>query len=129
MMPKNFEYGLWPASGEIDIVESRGNDNYGTLGNGFAGTTLHWGPALNLNKYNLTHAEYSPANGTFADNFHTWRLDWTPDDITFYLDDAEILKVDPGTNFWDFGGLASSGYENPWRYGTKMAPFDKEVRE
>ncbi|XP_018014472.1 beta-1,3-glucan-binding protein [Hyalella azteca] len=127
MMPRNFEYGLWPASGEIDIVESRGNDNYGNLGNGFGGTTLHWGPAWNYNMYGLTHSEYSPADGSsFADNFHTWRLDWTPDGMTFYLDDAVILTVDPGTNFWDFGGLASSGFENPWRYGSKMSPFDKE---
>ena len=26
MMPKNAQYGNWPASGEIDIMESRGND-------------------------------------------------------------------------------------------------------
>jgi beta-glucanase (GH16 family) len=29
MLPKNNEYGNWPSSGEIDIMESRGNDqNY-----------------------------------------------------------------------------------------------------
>jgi len=26
MMPENSVYGDWPASGEIDIVESKGND-------------------------------------------------------------------------------------------------------
>ena len=24
MLPQNWPYGLWPASGEIDIIESRG---------------------------------------------------------------------------------------------------------
>ena len=27
MLPKTESYGLWPASGEIDIMESRGNVN------------------------------------------------------------------------------------------------------
>jgi len=26
LLPKDQEYGQWPASGEIDIFESRGND-------------------------------------------------------------------------------------------------------
>jgi hypothetical protein len=127
MMPKNFEYGLWPASGEIDILESRGNDNFGNLGNGFGGTTLHWGPQWNINMYELTHTEYaSPDGGSFADNFHTWAMDWTPDSMIFYVDDAVVLTVDPGTNFWDFGALANTGMENPWRAGSKMAPFDRD---
>ena len=37
------------------------------------------------------------------------------------------MDVDPVTNFWDFGGLNETGYENPWRYGNKMTPFDKKV--
>ena len=28
MLPRYNEYGQWPASGEIDIMESRGNVNY-----------------------------------------------------------------------------------------------------
>jgi hypothetical protein len=43
MLPKNAEYGNWPSSGEIDIVESRGNLNCPNGVNSF-GSTLHWGP-------------------------------------------------------------------------------------
>lgn len=43
MLPKNAEYGNWPASGEIDIVESRGNPNCPNGVHSF-GSTLHWGP-------------------------------------------------------------------------------------
>jgi len=34
MMPENSVYGIWPASGEIDIAESRGNngDDYAAVG-------------------------------------------------------------------------------------------------
>ena len=51
--------------------------------------------------------------------------DWF--DFRFSLDDEVQMTVDPGTGFWDFGDLESTGYQNPWVGGTKMAPFDKPV--
>jgi len=55
MLPKNNEYGPWPASGEIDIMESRGNDNSCSAGgiNKF-GSTLHWGTDWANNKFEKT---------------------------------------------------------------------------
>ena len=45
MLPVNNTYGAWPLSGEIDLVESRGNNNtYPLGGNNAATSTLHWGP-------------------------------------------------------------------------------------
>jgi hypothetical protein len=32
----------------------------------------------------------------------------------------------PATGFWDLGGFPAD-IQNPWRFGTKMAPFDQEV--
>jgi len=44
MMPVHYQYGGWPASGEIDIVESRGNDpSYPAGGYNKVASTLHWG--------------------------------------------------------------------------------------
>ena len=43
MLPKHAGYGNLPSSGEIDIVESRGNANCAGGVNSF-GSTLHWGP-------------------------------------------------------------------------------------
>jgi Glycosyl hydrolases family 16 len=44
MMPVNDTYGAWPASGEIDIMESRGNPiNYPLGGVDSYSSTLHWG--------------------------------------------------------------------------------------
>ncbi len=59
MLPKNEAYGPWPASGEIDIMESRGNENLFSLGNvslgcDHMGSTLHWGPFFEGNRYDLT---------------------------------------------------------------------------
>ena len=44
MMPENSEYGQWPRSGEIDIVEARGNDvDYPSGGRDTCSSTIHWG--------------------------------------------------------------------------------------
>ncbi len=50
----------------------------------------------------------------------------------FFVDDEEILKVDPGPHgFYGFGGFEDEipNTHNPWvNSPNKMAPFDKEVR-
>ena len=44
MMPTDDVYGTWPASGEIDLVESRGNDiSYPNGGRDTMMSTIHWG--------------------------------------------------------------------------------------
>jgi beta-glucanase (GH16 family) len=52
MLPVEETYGPWPASGEIDILESRGNNRtYEQGGNNIASSTLHWGPDVD----NVSH--------------------------------------------------------------------------
>lgn len=127
MLPQYFRYGPWPASGEIDIVESRGNDNYGNLGNGYAGTTLHWGPYFALNRFEMTSTSYSPATGSFADAFHTWAFEWNANSMTTYLDGVIVQQINPGNSFWDYGNFAATvNIDNPWASGGKMAPFDQK---
>ena len=42
MLPTTNQYGIWPANGEIDIMESRGNEpNYSAGGMNTFGSTLH----------------------------------------------------------------------------------------
>jgi len=44
MFPSDSVYGSWPRSGEIDIMESRGNEpEYGPGGRDVYTSTLHWG--------------------------------------------------------------------------------------
>ncbi|PVD32830.1 hypothetical protein C0Q70_08277 [Pomacea canaliculata] len=110
MLPTQNVYGNWPASGEIDIMESRGNRNYHnqqgvSVGVDSVGSTLHFGADYFTNQWPKAHAE------------------------KFYVDDEEILRVDPGPDgFWKFSGLDETTYDNPWREGSRMAPFDQEVR-
>jgi len=61
MLPTTSAYGGWPASGEIDLTEVRGNSNFqcwgGPFGRQLSGTTLHWGPTAGQNQWSKTHWE------------------------------------------------------------------------
>jgi len=79
MLPKHNEFGNWPASGEIDIMESRGNSAIYPAegGNNAFGSTLHWGPSWDQNKFSLTHKVwYTPDGSSLGDSFHTYGLYW-----------------------------------------------------
>ncbi|KAJ3097535.1 hypothetical protein HDU97_004760 [Phlyctochytrium planicorne] len=124
MLPKNGVYGQWPSSGEIDIMESRGNSpSYGPGGWDKIGSTLHWGPNYFYNRYPLTHADKQLPD----DGFHTYGLIWTPETITTYVDDPSnvVLSV-PMQDFWAKGGFPSN-MNSPWAHGCEnQAPFDQE---
>ncbi|PSN30366.1 Beta-1 [Blattella germanica] len=128
MLPKNSEYGSWPRSGEIDIIEVRANDNYYD-GNGVSqgidrmGSTMHWGPDPNHNAYWRTHWEKD-----FADDYHLFGIEWTENHIKYTVDNEEIGTIwAPQDGFWYFGEFHNNpGGENIWQYGSWLAPFDKE---
>ena len=125
LLPENEAYGNWPASGEIDIMESRGNDASCAAGghNKFA-STLHWGPAWDSNKYELTTKQYTNPD-SLADDFHIYGLTWTADRIQTYLDDPTnvVLDVDTTESFWQRGDFGER--DNPWKGGSVNAPFDQ----
>ncbi|KAJ3412155.1 hypothetical protein HDV05_001130 [Chytridiales sp. JEL 0842] len=128
LLPRHSAYGQWPASGEIDIMESRGNaPGYILGGNDAYGSTLHWGPSFSLNRYPQTHKQYKLKNGkTLADGFHTYGLIWTPARILTYIDDPSNVVLDvPLNDFFKFGNFPP-GTDNPWVDGCPQAPFDQE---
>lgn len=59
MLPTDSVYGTWPRSGEIDILEVRGNadlicNGQGNIGNSRVYSTLHWGPDAATNQFQKT---------------------------------------------------------------------------
>ena len=127
LMPANGAYGAWPASGEIDLLESRGNANYPAAAGGGVdsfSSTMHWGPFWPLNGYQKTHEGYTLPAGDLSQAFHTYELDWSPTAMTTSIDGVPVLSVALNESFWQRGGWdASAGLDNPWQDGNINAPL------
>ncbi|KAG0312572.1 hypothetical protein BGZ99_009388 [Dissophora globulifera] len=125
MMPADYQYGSWPASGEIDLVESRGNGpDYPAGGYDKVASTLHWGPSYEFNRFQMTHAETTSTTGaTFADDFHVFTLDWKPEGLQTFVDGKLLLDV-PFNNMFQKGNFPP-WIDNLWA-GSNSAPFDQE---
>ena len=85
MLGNTFNNRNWPAAGEIDIMESIGREpskNHGSLhGPGYSGGKP------------MTAIYSLPDGKKFADDFHTFAIDWTPTSVIFYVDDTAYETV------------------------------------
>ena len=128
MLPTYNEYGNWPASGEIDIVESRGNDpSYASEGSDYFGSTLHWGPDYTQDPYYNAHQSYQHTE-SLANDFHVYGLYWDEDILYTYFDsdDNRVLEVNfKNQSMWDLGDFPSY-FANPWVGEDNSAPFNRE---
>lgn len=134
MMPMGSSYGPWPASGEIDIVESRGNNHtYAGGGNNIISSSLHWGPDAEHDAWYRSYERLSAEHTTFSEGFNNFSLEWSQKYLFTYLNNRlmHVLYRPLTTPFWDggeFGSLVDgngSALENPWRNASANAPFDK----
>lgn len=78
MLPTDDKYGGWALSGEIDIMEYRGQNPKQVLG------TLHYGGGWPNNKY--SGAEFDLQSGAFNEDFHTFAIDWQKGKIVWSID-------------------------------------------
>ena len=127
LLPRHNQYGGWPASGEIDIMESRGNPtSYAPGGSNVYGSTLHWGPIYNENAWAKTHAIWNGSDLT--EDFHVYGFIWNETYIGTYIDDEAnvVLSHSINQSFWDLGGWPSPPWNNPWQGRGKSAPFDRD---
>lgn len=83
-LPKDNVYGYWPTSGEIDLVESRGNrdlfnNNSTNIGVEQITSTLHFGPYATLNGWKAAQfIRNSPTGIGWNTEFHRYQMEWTP---------------------------------------------------
>jgi beta-glucanase (GH16 family) len=138
MMPERPTYGAWPKSGEIDIMESRGNSRgYPEGGRNLHYSTLHWGPSTMNDAYWRTTGAHKIRRGDYSNGFHTFGVQWTPNYIYFYIDSRvhQMLfigfkKDEPMYDRGKFADMAenSTMLVNPWADSmstTGNAPFDQ----
>lgn len=136
MMPENSTYGEWPRSGEIDIVESRGNGyDYPEGGKDWMTSTLHWGPSWLADAYWKTTAGRHLRRTDYTKEFNTFGLEWSEDYIFTYLNSRLVQTLYTGfkknKNMWELGQFSKmsenkSLLDNPWVNTTSHnAPFDQ----
>jgi beta-glucanase (GH16 family) len=83
--------GGWPCDGEIDIMEQWGSDGPSNTTTGAA----HAGTCPGGSTYQSSSHVIS--NGSYADNFHVYSIEWQPGLITWYVDNIQFLQVTPSS--------------------------------
>ncbi len=96
MLPTDWEYGGWPDSGEIDIMENVGYDPTSIVG------------SAHTKSYN--HSIGTHKNGSMEvpdcfSEFYTYALEWEPHEYRVYVNDEHYFTfINEGTGFaeWPF---------------------------
>lgn len=78
MLPENWEYGGWPTSGEIDIMEHVGHEPERVYATVHTDAFNHIDGTQDTDTLHVPDAESA---------FHEYAIEWTPDEIRWYLDD------------------------------------------
>ncbi|KAN0096764.1 glycoside hydrolase family 16 protein [Hyaloscypha variabilis] len=139
MMPENSVYGIWPASGEIDIAESRGNngDDYAAVGGRDSLiSAMHWGPVAAVDAFWRTDGKHNVRRTDYSDSFYTFGLEWSEKYIFTYIN-SRLLQVffvsfAGSENMWNRGQFGqdiinNSALHDPWsQTGQPNTPFDQE---
>lgn len=89
MLPTDWVYGGWPASGEIDIMEHVGYQM------GVIHGTVH---TESYNHMSGTQLGKSVTREDASEVFHVYAIEWLPDKIQFFIDDKLYFVFKPSNN-------------------------------
>ena len=135
MMPVNDTYGPWPASGEIDIAEGRGNNHTQAQGgNNAISSTLHWGPEPDTDRWWQTSKKRTARHSVYSEGFNTFGLEWSQKYLFTYLNNRlmMVMYTPFAKSMWKRGKFPPSNSNgtalvDPWSHtGRDNTPFDQE---
>ncbi|PKQ25065.1 MAG: beta-glucanase [Actinobacteria bacterium HGW-Actinobacteria-4] len=115
MLPTDWEYGDWAASGEIDIMEAV---NLGTSDELAVHGTLHYGAVWPNNTSSGT--KYVFWDSDPRAQFHTYAIEWAEGEIRWYVDDVHYA-TQRQTGWFSQVADADGSRQNL----TNGEPFDK----
>jgi beta-glucanase (GH16 family) len=92
MMPTDSNYGSWPTSGELDIMEILGGDADTLHG------TAHFGDKWPNNRNK--GGSYSMSSGDFCQDFHTYAIERYQDKVVWSLDGKDYFTLKPNDASW-----------------------------
>ena len=96
MLGTNIDAGVsWPTCGEIDIMENIGKTSdqgtdHGTIHGPQSGGDYNGGTGVG-GTYTL------PGGAALADDFHVYAVEWTPNQITWFLDTNQYFTATPAS--------------------------------
>jgi len=109
MMPQNSLFGMWAASGEIDIMEYRGDNDSVIQG------SIHYGGSWPNMQYSGSGEKDFKID--FSADFHIFALEWNTNDMIWSLDGKEYHREAINKMMWSGKGT------NP--YTKNGQPFDQ----
>jgi beta-glucanase (GH16 family) len=92
MLPTDWDYGGWPDSGEIDIMEHVGYDP----------NVIH--ASIHTKAYNHAIGTQKSANvkiPTVTTNFHSYSVEWTETKMDFYINDSKYFTFTNENAGWE----------------------------
>ncbi len=135
LLPVEAKYGEWPLSGEIDMVESRGNNyTYAQGGNNIVSSALHWGPNTANDAWWRTNVKRNALHTTFSSKFHTFGMEWSEKYLFTYINTRllQVLYTSFNEPLWQRGNFPLSDSNgtrlvDPWsQTGQYQTPFDQD---
>jgi beta-glucanase (GH16 family) len=122
MLPSNTNVG-WPLSGEIDIMESTGQASMIAMGH------LHYGEEWPNNSW--TGGSILSQPGMWSDGFHTYAMEWEPNEMRWYVDDIHYLTLTPddldNSSWWTFEDYEYHFLINVAVGGSLGGPVDNSI--
>jgi len=110
LLPVNETYGAWPASGEIDILESyniRESPNSTPIL-----SSLHYGESLYEEGNKGQNGCVMMDGHSLGGEPHIFALEWAPESMKFYVDDFQFCEM---TQWWTGDvGQGNSPYDQPF---------------
>jgi len=108
VVPGKGNYGDWPLSGEIDILESANALN-------FVNGSIHFGGSANDGMHRMVTVS-TDLKKSMVEKYHTFGIQWDKEMIRWYVDDIHYGEVCKST-WWTMGDLDN-----------EYAPFDRKFR-